>query len=125
MAEKISIKIPRYNRSIEIHRDWIIYFPFIGWFYAFTLRDSDEFAMHHATQAFTIAMVFTAIPVMITFFTPAIPITLRWARLAAALLVYASHFLYFFACIVGARQISGKSTEKIPYISALVQKIGI
>ena len=66
--------------NVKVKPVWLTYFPFVGWLYPFIAMKNDAFAMHHGKQAFIMAVVFTAAPIILTFSTVFIPISYRGAE---------------------------------------------
>ena len=125
MIEKFNIRIPRFNIDVPIQFIWVTYFPFIGWFYPFIYKKDDAFAMHHAKQAFIMAVFFTAVPVAITFLTVFVPISWRAVKLVSATLVYLSHVSYFFLSVLGYMKIRDAVRYEFPIVSRYAQKLEI
>ncbi len=125
MIEKITIKNLRYKINFDVFFVWFTYFPFIGWVYPFMFRKNDEFAMHHAKQAFVLAVLFTLLPIVITFTMFIIPVGSRAARFAFVIAVYLSHLFYFFLCAHGLLKMKAKSMYEFPVVTRYAKKLNV
>jgi uncharacterized membrane protein len=125
MKDTFRITIKRYNVDFEVQLLWLTYFPFIGWLYPFILKAKDSFAMHHAKQAFVMALFFTALPMVITFSSVFIPISLRWLKLVFAILIWISNLGYFALCARGFMKMKEKSKYEFPIIGTYAKKVAV
>ncbi len=125
MAEKISVTIKRYNVHFDVPLIWFTYFPFIGWMYPFMFRKGDGFAMHHGKQAFIMALIFTALPMLLTFSTVFVPISFRVLKLIVVILVYLSHVTYFALCAYGFLNVKANEKYEFPYVMEYAKKIDV
>lgn len=81
--------------------------------------------MHHAKQAFVMAVFFTAVPTAVTFLTVFVPISWQVTKLVSAVLVYCSHLAYFFLSVLGYMKIRDNALYDFPMISRYAQKLDI
>ena len=125
MIEKINIKNRRLNIDFDIMFKWLTYLPFIGWMYPFVFKKNDAFLMHHAKQALLMGMVFTGIPIVLTFSSVFIPISQRWVKLLFVILIYVSHLTYFALCAWGVLKIRENSLYAFPLIKKFANKINV
>jgi hypothetical protein len=125
MKEKFKVKIKRFNINFKVDLVWFTYFPFIGWAYPFIFKKDDTFAMHHGKQAFVMAIVFTAMPILLTFLMLFIPISYRAVKLAFVIMVYLSHLFYFALCAWGFLKIKEKARYEFPAIIQYAKKINV
>ncbi|OHD64988.1 MAG: hypothetical protein A2176_04350 [Spirochaetes bacterium RBG_13_51_14] len=125
MKEQFNISIKKYKINLDVHLLWLTYFPFIGWLYPFIFKKDDAFAMHHGKQAFIMALLFTAIPIAITFSAAFIPITWRVIKLIFAILIYLSHLAYFALCAWGLLKVWDRSAYEFPVIMRFAKKLDV
>jgi hypothetical protein len=125
MKDTFRITIRKYNVDFEVRLVWLTYFPFIGWLYPFIKNHKDRFAMHHAKQAFVMALFFTAVPVLLTFSSVFIPISLRVLKLIFVILIYCSHLGYFALCALGFMKMKEKATYDFPVIAKFAKKVAV
>ena len=125
MKETINVTIKRFNVNFDVPLIWFTYFPFIGWTYPFLFRKEDSFAMHHGKQAFVMALVFTALPIVLTFSTVFIPISFRVLKLIVVALVYLSHLAYFALCAYGFMKVKAAALSDFPVINQYAKKINV
>ncbi|OHD67790.1 MAG: hypothetical protein A2W19_13270 [Spirochaetes bacterium RBG_16_49_21] len=125
MIEKIKVTNKRYRIDFDVYLVWLTWFPFIGWMYPFIFKKGDNFAMHHAKQAFILALFFTAAPIVITFLSAFVPITLRAIKLAFVISVYLSHCAYFCVCAGGFLKIKDKSMYEFPVVMKFADKLDV
>ena len=125
MKDTFRISIRKYNIDFEVRLVWVTYFPFIGWLYPFIAKHRDHFAMHHAKQAFVMALFFTAVPVLLTFSSVFIPISLRVLKLIFVILIYVSHLCYFTLCARGFMKMREKATYDFPVIGKFAKKVAV
>ncbi|MBN2161050.1 MAG: hypothetical protein JW807_16805 [Spirochaetes bacterium] len=125
MIDKFRITIRRFKIDFEVPLVWFTYFPFVGWMYPFLFKKDDTFAMHHGKQSLVLSILFTAIPVVLTFSAVFIPISLRAIRLAFAIAVYCSHLAYFSVCGWGFFKIMENVRYDFPVIARYAKKIEV
>lgn len=125
MIEEIPIKIKRFNVDVKVPLVWLTYFPFVGWLYPFVLKKDDSFAMHHAKQAFVMAVFFSAVPVFLTFVSVFIPTSLRGVRLAVAIIIYASHISYFALCAFGLIKMKEGKIHDVPLFGKYAKMLNV
>jgi|SRR3990172_8861568 hypothetical protein len=125
MIEKFSIKISRYNINFDVPLAWFTYFPFIGWMYPFIFKKGDKFAMHHGKQAFIMALIFTAAPIILTFSAIFVPRSYRVMQLVLVILVYLSHLAYFSLCAWGFIKVKEKKMYNFPIIIRYAKKLDV
>lgn len=125
MKDTFKITIRRFNIDLEVRLIWLTYFPFIGWLYPFIAKHRDSFVMHHAKQAFVMALIFTAVPLLLTFSSVFIPISLRGLKLAFVVVIYLSHLCYFALCALGFMKMLGKEKYDFPVIYSYAKKINV
>jgi len=123
--EKFKIKNKKYRIDFDVYLVWFTWFPFVGWLYPFIFKKDDEFAMHHAKQAFVAAVFFIALPIVITFSSVFAPVTLRVLKLAFVLLVYLSHLCYFCVCAWGILKIKENVKYDFPVFAKLAGKLNV
>jgi hypothetical protein len=123
MKEIINVTIKRFNVRFGVPLIWLTYFPFIGWIYPFLFRKEDSFAMHHGKQAFVMALLFTALPIVLTFSIVFIPISFRVLKLIVVVLVYLSHLAYFALCAYGFMKVKTDELHDFPVISDYAKRI--
>jgi hypothetical protein len=125
MVDTFKVKIKRYKIDFDVPFAWFTYFPFLGWLYPFIFKKNDAFAMHHGKQAFIMAVIFSAIPIVLTFSTVFIPISYRVVKLVFVVLVYLSHLAYFGLCAWGFLKVKEKSRYDFPIITPYAKKLNI
>jgi uncharacterized membrane protein len=125
MKDTYRITISRFNIDFEVRLIWLTYFPFIGWLYPFIVMHTDSFVMHHAKQAFVIALFFTAVPVLLTFSSVFITISLRGLKLAFVIMIYFSHLCYFALCALGFMKMKEKTKYEFPVIGKYAKKVAV
>ncbi len=125
MKDTYRITIRRLKIDFEVRLVWLTYFPFIGWLYPFTAMHKDSFVMHHAKQAFVMALFFTAVPVLLTFSSVFIPISLRGLKLAFVVVIYLSHLCYFTLCARGFMKMREKAKYDFPVIGKYAKKVAV
>ena len=125
MVDKISATIKRYNFHVEVPLLWVTYFPFLGWLYPFIFKKDDAFAMHHAKQAFIMALFFTALPLLLTFSTVFVPISFRVLKLVIVILVYLSHGAYFALCAFGFLKIRAAEKYDFPVVMEYANRLNV
>ena len=125
MKDTLRITIRKYNIDFEVRLVWLTYFPFIGWLYPFIAKHEDRFTMHHAKQALVLAIFFTAVPLLLTFSSVFIPISLRVLKLIFVIFIYCSHLFYFALCALGFMKMREKATYDFPVIGKFAKKIAV
>jgi uncharacterized membrane protein len=125
MIEKLRIKIKKLNINFNVPLMWFTYFPFIGWLYPFIFKKRDRFAMHHGRQAFILAVIFTAVPIILTFSSVFVPRSNRVAQLVFVILVYLSHLVYFSLCAWGFIKVKENKTYNFPVINQYAKKLDV
>lgn len=125
MIDRFRIRIKRFNINVDVPLIWFTYFPFIGWMYPFLFRKSDRFAMHHGKQALVLAVLFTGVPMVLTFSAVFIPISYRAVRLGFAIAVYFSHLAYFALCAWGFLKVRENDRYEFPVIARYASKIEV
>ncbi len=123
--DRINFKSRRFEIDYDFDTDFLVYFPFIGWMYAFAFKKSNKFAMHHGRQAFLLSLAFTALPIGLTLLTVFIPYTMRVTRLMVAILVYMSHFFYFGVCVRGMLFIKNREMGEFPVVRDYLKLIEV
>jgi hypothetical protein len=93
--------------------------------YPFIFKKDDTFAMHHGKQAFIMALVFTAVPILLTFSAVFIPISYRVVKLVFAILVYFSHLAYFALCAWGFLKMKENVMYDFPVIMQYAKKLDV
>ncbi|MCP4137696.1 MAG: DUF4870 domain-containing protein [bacterium] len=94
----------------------ITYIPFVGWFYPMAMKKEDSFAMHHAKQAFVMAVVFSVVLLFFFGITVFLPTDLRVLRLSIVIIIYLLYVLYFVLCVIGTLKIKAGEEYKFPFI---------
>jgi uncharacterized membrane protein len=125
MIEKLRITLPRFISNFNMPLIWFTYFPFIGWMYPFISKKKDRFAMHHGRQAFILAIIFTAVPIILTFSSVFIPRSYRLAQLVLVALVYLSHLVYFSLCAWGFIKVKDNKMYDFPVIKQYAKKLDV
>jgi hypothetical protein len=125
MKDTFRIYFKKYKIDFEVRLVWVTYFPFLGWLYPFIVKYRDQFAMHHAKQAFVMALFFTAVPVLLTFSSVFIPISLRAIKLSFVILIFLSHLSYFALCARGIIKMKEKASYDFPVIGKYAKKIAV
>ena len=69
------------------------------------------------------ALFFTAVPVLLTFSSVFIPISLRGLKLAFVLVIYLSHLCYFTLCARGFMKMKENAAYDFPFISKYAKKV--
>jgi hypothetical protein len=123
MKDTFRITIRQFKIDFEVRLVWLTYFPFLGWLYPFIELHKDSFAMHHAKQAFVMALFFTSVPVLLTFSSVFIPISLRGLKLTFVIVIYLSHLSYFALCALGFIKMKEKVRYDFPVIAKYAKKV--
>ena len=125
MIDKIAIQNARLKIHVDIEFVWFTYFPFIGWLYPLIFKKNDALAMHHARQAFVMAVFFTVVPILLTFSMVIVPISSRVVRLVFVIIIYIYHLLYFSLCAHGFFKIKDGRMYKFPIFMKYANKLNI
>ena len=125
MIEKLRIQLKQYKINFSVPLMWFTYFPFIGWLYPFIFKKNNRFAMHHGRQALIMAIIFTAVPIMLTFSSVFIPRSYRVVQLVFVLLVYLSHLVYFALCAWGFIKVKENKMYDFPVIMRYAKKLDV
>ncbi len=104
---------------------YAVYIPFVGWIYAMAFLFDDEFIMKHTRQAFIAALIFTLVPVALSFIKLFSPASLRVLRLIGVILIYLSHALYLSICVWGTIMIHRKKFAPVPVIEKYAKRLDV
>ncbi len=102
-----------------------VYIPFVGWIYAMVFLFEDDFIMKHTRLAFIAALVFTLVPVSLSFIKLFTPASLRVLRLIAVILIYLSHALYLAICVWGTSMIHRHKFAPVPIIEKYAKRLDV
>ena len=81
--------------------------------------------MYHGKQAFIMALVFSAVPILLTFSAVFIPISYRAVKLVFAILVYLTHLAYFALCAWGFLKMKENVMYDFPVIIQYAKKLDV
>jgi hypothetical protein len=93
--------------------------------YPFIFKKNNTFAMHHGRQALIMAIIFTAVPIILTFSSIFIARSHRVVQLVFVLLVYLSHLAYFSLCAWGFIKVKENKMYDFPVINRYAKKLDV
>ena len=113
--------------KVKLHQviPYIVYFPFIGWFFPMYFRKDDRFLLFHSVQGFVLAAFFFSVSTLLYFITAFVPSGGGVLKFVIVMLIYTGYLIYFIFAVIGTVFMLQKHEKGLPFFEKIASRIQI
>lgn len=113
--------------KVKLHQviPYIVYFPFIGWFFPMYFRKDDRFLLFHSVQGFVLAAFFFFVSTLLYFVTAFVSSGGGVLKFVIVMLIYTGYLIYFIFAVIGTVFMLQKHEKGLPFFEKIASRIQI